>query len=127
MGAVASPDINVNLPGLKKLIVVADTQTGNNIYGAAGGGVYFYFNDSIDILTGPVYFFDRSHQPGGDRWQWTVQLDVDIWFKPPPPATAPAETPSPPTPAAPAAPDTTAVPGPVPETPPTAAPAAPGQ
>ncbi len=113
MGGIASPDINLDLPGLKKLSVVADLQTGNNIYGAAGGGVYFYFNDYIDILTGPVYFFDRTHQPGRDRWMWTVQLDVDIPLKgasspgAPPPASTPAEppaaTPPPPAPAGPPA------------------------
>lgn len=81
MGGIAAPDINVNLPGLKKLVVVADAQTGNNVYGAAGGGVYFYFNDLVDILTGPVYFLDRAAQPGGDRWLWTVQLDVDVTIR----------------------------------------------
>jgi hypothetical protein len=90
MGAISSPDINVNLPGLKKLIVVADVQSGKNIYGAAGGGVYFCFNDFVDILTGPVYFFDSAWQPGGKNWLWTVQLDVDIPFKAAPPAPAPA-------------------------------------
>lgn len=96
MGAIASPDIPVDLPGLKKLIVVADAQTGNNVYGAAGGGVYFYFNDYIDILTGPVYFFDATAQPGAKHWMWTVQLDVDIPIKPvPPAATPPALAPAP--------------------------------
>jgi hypothetical protein len=73
IGAVAGPDINVNLPGLKKLIVVADVQTGKNLYGAAGGGVSFYFNDNIAALTGPVYFLDRASQPGSANWMWTVQ------------------------------------------------------
>jgi hypothetical protein len=96
MGAIAAPDINLNLPGLKKLVLVADAQTGNNVYGAAGGGVYFYFNDLVDILTGPVYFFDRAAQPGMDRWLWTVQLDIDIPLKAAPPApAAPAASPTP--------------------------------
>jgi hypothetical protein len=86
IGALASPDIPVNLPGLKKLVVAADVQTGNNAYGAAGGGLYFYFTDTIDILTGPVYFFDGAAQPGKEHWMWTVQLDVDIPFKAAPPA-----------------------------------------
>jgi hypothetical protein len=102
MGALSGPDINVNLPGLKKLVIVADAQTGNNVYGAAGGGIYFYFNDLVDILTGPVYFFDRAAQPGGDRWLWTVQLDIDVTLKAPPPA-APA-APGPAAPPAPVAP-----------------------
>lgn len=81
MGGIASPDINVNLPGLKKMIVVADTQTGKNAFGAVGGGIYFYFTDAIDILTGPMYFFDKALQPGGSDFMWTVQLDVDISWK----------------------------------------------
>jgi hypothetical protein len=97
MGAIAAPDINVNLPGLKKLVVVADAQTGNNVYGAAGGGVYFYFSDLVDILTGPVYFFDRAAQPGLNRWLWTVQLDIDVTLKSPPPPPPPPEAPAPPT------------------------------
>jgi hypothetical protein len=105
MGALASPDINVNLPGLKKLIVVADVQSGKNIYGAAGGGVYFYFNDLIDILTGPVYFFDSALQPGGKNWMWTVQLDVDIPFKAAPPPPPPAAEPTAPAAPAPAVPN----------------------
>jgi len=119
MGALASPDVNVNLPGLKKLLVVADVQTGKNLYGAAGGGVYFYFNDFIDVLTGPVYFFDGASQPGGANWMWTVQLDVDIPLKATPPAAAPAGPPEPPAtqpavpPAAPAPPVERAAPAPV--------------
>jgi hypothetical protein len=115
MGAIASPDFPVDLPGLKKLIVVADAQTGNNVFGAAGGGVYFYFNDYVDILTGPVYFFDAAAQPGAKHWMWTVQLDIDIPIKPvpaaaTPPAPAPVlvpplpEPPASPAPAVPATP-----------------------
>lgn len=78
LGAIASPDINVNLPGLKKLIFVADVQTGKNVFGAAGPGLYLYFNDSVDLLTGPVFFFDQDLQPGHSSWMWTVQLDIDV-------------------------------------------------
>ena len=95
IGAITSPDIPVDLPGLRKLVVAADVQTGNNAFGAAGGGLYLYFTDTIDILTGPVYFFDAAGQPGGKHWMWTVQLDVDIPFKAAPPAPAPAATPAP--------------------------------
>ncbi|HJX54240.1 MAG TPA: hypothetical protein VJ801_15850 [Polyangia bacterium] len=119
IGAVASPDIPVDLPGLKKLLVVADAQTGNNIYGAVGGGLYLYFTDTIDILTGPVYFFDADMQPGGKHWMWTVQLDVDIPFKAAPPAPAPAAAAaSEPTLVAPAAPAPAAPPVPSPPAPP---------
>ncbi len=92
MGAACAPDINVNLPGLKKIVAVADVQTGKNVSGAVGGGLYFYFTDNIDILTGPVYFFDGPLQPGGKNWLWTVQLDIDAWFSKPP--APPAHEPS---------------------------------
>ncbi len=64
IGAVAAPDIALNMPGLKKIVPVADVQTGRNVFGAGGFGVYLYFNDDIDLLTGPVWFFDRALQPG---------------------------------------------------------------
>ncbi len=82
MGAVAAPDLAVNLPGLKKLVFVADVQTGKNVFGAGGVGVTLFFTDAIDLLTGPVWFFDRSLQPGGRDLLWTVQLDVDVpWLR----------------------------------------------
>lgn len=86
MGAISSPDININLPGLKKIIAVADVQTGKNVYGAGGFGLYFYFTDTIDLLTGPVFFFDDKLQPGGSSWLWTVQIDIDVTLFAPPPA-----------------------------------------
>ena len=94
MGAVAAPDINVNIPGLKKIVPVADIMTGKNAFGAAGGGLYFYFNDAIDLLTGPVFFFDKATQPGQRDFLWTVQLDIDVTlFAPKAAAPSPAEPP----------------------------------
>jgi hypothetical protein len=114
MGGVASPDINVNLPWLLKINFAADVQTGKNVFGAAGGGIGLYFTDKIDLLTGPVYFFDAGSQPGGRQWFWTVQLDVDLPLRSPAgagaaaapapvaaaPAPAAASTPAAPAPAA---------------------------
>lgn len=100
MGALASPDIVLDLPGLKKLIFVADIQTGNNVYGAGGFGVYFYFTDAIDLLTGPVFFFDADKQPGQQSWMWTVQLDVDVTLLAPKAAAPAAAEAAPATPAA---------------------------
>ena len=74
----ASPDINVGLKGLKKVLVVGDVQTGKNVFGAGGFGVELYFNDYIDLIVGPVFFIDKALQPGGKRTLWTTQLDVDI-------------------------------------------------
>jgi hypothetical protein len=64
----------------------ADVQTGKNLFGAAGGGLSFYFTDKIGLLTGPVYFFDPGSLPGGSRWMWSVQLDVDLPLRSPPAA-----------------------------------------
>jgi len=93
MGGFISPDININAPWLQKINVAGDVQTGKNAFGAVGGGLYFYFTDKIDLLTGPVYFLDSGSQPGGKQWFWTVQLDVDLPRVSPPPAAAPAPTP----------------------------------
>jgi hypothetical protein len=73
-----SPDIPVGVKGLKKLNLTADVQTGKNVLGAGGAGVYVYFTDTISLLTGPIFFFDKALQPGGRRMLWTFQLDVDI-------------------------------------------------
>jgi hypothetical protein len=76
--SATSPDINVGLKGLKKILFVGDVQTGKNIFGAGGAGVELYFNDYIDLIVGPVFFIDKALQPGGKRTLWTTQLDVDI-------------------------------------------------
>jgi hypothetical protein len=79
-GALAglfSPDIKVGVKGLKKINFTADVQTGKNVLGAGGAGVYVYFTDTISLLTGPVFFLDKALQPGGRRMLWTLQLDVD--------------------------------------------------
>jgi hypothetical protein len=52
--------------------------TGKNVLGAWGFGAYFYFTDTISLLTGPVFYLDKDLQPGGREFLWTVQLDVDI-------------------------------------------------
>ena len=76
-----SSDIPVGLTGLKKINLAADVQTGKNVLGAGGGGVYFYFNDYVDPLTGPVFFTDKALHPGGKSMIWTLQLDIDIPLK----------------------------------------------
>ncbi|HZY02956.1 MAG TPA: hypothetical protein VFF02_05610 [Anaeromyxobacteraceae bacterium] len=90
-GVLASwmgPDFKVGLTGLDKIVLAADVQTGKNVFGAAGGGVYLYFTPAIDLLMGPVFFFEKALQPGQASWLWTMQLDVDVDFsKPTPPKT----------------------------------------
>ena len=78
LAGIFSPAINVGVTGLKKIHFTADVQTGKNVLGAGGVGVYFYFTDTIALLTGPVWFFDKTLQPGGRGFLWTFQLDVDI-------------------------------------------------
>lgn len=80
LGAIASPDIQIGLKGLKKINFVADVQTGKNVLGAWGIGSYIYFADNVSLLTGPVIFLDKALQPGGSKFLWTLQLDIDISF-----------------------------------------------
>ncbi|MFN7985116.1 MAG: hypothetical protein U0Q11_25010 [Vicinamibacterales bacterium] len=74
----ASPDIKVDVTGLSKIVISADIQTGKNGFGGGGGGLTFYFNDYVALITGPVFFFDKNLQPGGQSMMWTTQIDVDI-------------------------------------------------
>ena len=73
-----SPDIPIGLIGLKKITLTADVQTGKNALGGGGFGAYFFFNDYVSLLVGPVFFTDKQLQPGGAGHLWTTQLDVDI-------------------------------------------------
>jgi hypothetical protein len=78
MIAAASPDLQIGLRGLRKLNVVGDVQTGKNVLGAWGFGTYVYFADNVSLLIGPVFFLDENLQPGGSKYMWTAQLDIDI-------------------------------------------------
>ncbi len=103
MAAWTSPDLVINAPGLNKIVFLADVQTGKNAFGAVGGGIGLYFTPAIDILTGPVFFFDSgatTQLPGPGisankpDWLWTVQLDIDFDLMPAKPAPAPAAEPA---------------------------------
>ena len=74
-----SPPIDV--PLIDKIMLTADVMTGENALGAWGGGVYFYITPTIDLLTGPVFFFDKTAAGAPDGWLWTLQLDIDLDFK----------------------------------------------
>ena len=78
MIGVGSPDINIGLRGLRKINFAADVQTGKNVLGAWGFGSYIYFADNVSLLVGPVFFFDKALQPGGQSRLWTAQIDIDI-------------------------------------------------
>jgi hypothetical protein len=79
MASWVSPDIKLDLPGLQKVIFLADVATGENWLGGVGGGIGFYFNPSVSLLTGPVFFLDQDYYKSvaGTDWLWTVQLDID--------------------------------------------------
>lgn len=78
MIGAGSPDIQIGLKGLKKINLVADAQTGKNVLGAWGFGSNVYFADNVSLLVGPVFFLDNNLQPGGSKYMWTAQLDIDI-------------------------------------------------
>jgi hypothetical protein len=65
---------------LDKIVFLADLATGDNWFGAIGGGIGLYFTPAIDILTGPVFFLDSDYYNAtyGTDWLWSVQLDVDF-------------------------------------------------
>jgi hypothetical protein len=68
----------IRAPKLEKVNLCWDVQSGKNVLGATGGGLYLYFTPSVDLLVGPVYFFDRDLQPGRSRWMWSMQFDADL-------------------------------------------------
>ncbi len=67
-----------DLPVIDKATLAWDIQTGKNALGATGAGVYLYVTPAVDLLTGPVFFFEDQLQPGGSKFMWTLQLDVDL-------------------------------------------------
>ena len=87
----------VETPGRKQIVVNGwhftggyDFATGKNWFGAAGVGIGLYFTPAIDVLTGPVWFFDTDGAKAlyGSSTLWSVQLDVDFDLRPRPPAPA---------------------------------------
>jgi len=76
MAGWLSPPIDV--PRIDKIVLAWDLQTGKNALGATGGGAYLYFTPAIDLLIGPVFFFEDELQPGASKSLWTAQLDVDL-------------------------------------------------
>jgi hypothetical protein len=70
----------IPFPAVDHINLAWDVQTGRNVLGATGGGVYVYFTPKVDLLMGPVFFFDEDLQPGGSSWLWSMQLDADLDF-----------------------------------------------
>jgi hypothetical protein len=76
MAGWLSPSIDV--PRIDKIVLAWDIQTGKNALGATGGGAYLYFTPAVDLLIGPVFFFENELLPAGSKSLWSVQLDVDL-------------------------------------------------
>jgi len=76
MAGWSSPAYDVAL--IDRVQLTWDVQSGKNVFGATGGGIYFYVSPTVDVLTGPVFFFDKDLQPGGSSWMWSMQVDVDV-------------------------------------------------
>ena len=75
MASYTSPDIEIGLPGLRKVVVVADYASGNNYFGGGGAGLAIYFTPAIDLITGPVWF---PRGAAATDFMWTFQIDVDV-------------------------------------------------
>lgn len=91
IGLYAPPITGIR--GIDHIQFAWDIQTGENGFGATGGGVYVNFTPAIDLLTGPVYFFDpyaaglvNGSNGRPNWWVWTLQLDIDWDLKAPQPA-----------------------------------------
>jgi hypothetical protein len=68
----------IDAPVIDRIHLTWDVQTGRNVLGATGGGAYVYVTPAVDVLMGPVFFFERELQPGGSSWMWSMQLDLDL-------------------------------------------------
>src|SRR5208283_3802146 len=78
MVAWASP--NIPCPLIDHLQIVWDMMSGDNFTGATGAGLDINFSPTIDLLTGPVYYFDHIAAGVPDPWMWTAQCDIDVDF-----------------------------------------------
>jgi len=58
-----------------KLVFAADWATGKNAIGGGGVGMYYYFTPAISLLTGPVWFTDKTLN---GSMKWTLQLDINF-------------------------------------------------
>lgn len=76
----ASPELEIGLPGLEKVVFLADLATGRNWLGGVAAAAALYFNPNVSLLTGPVFFLDSDLYDAtlGADFMWTAQLDVDI-------------------------------------------------
>ncbi|MBI4396065.1 MAG: hypothetical protein HY548_03150 [Elusimicrobia bacterium] len=58
-----------------KIIFAGDYASGDNALGGGGVGLYYFFNKNTSLLTGPVWFNEKTIN---GEWKWTTQLDVNF-------------------------------------------------
>lgn len=58
-----------------KWVFAADYQSGKNVLGASGAGLYYYFTPDISLLVGPTFFNDKALN---GSWRLSTQLDVNL-------------------------------------------------
>lgn len=58
-----------------KWVLCADYASGKNSIGGGGVALTYYFSPTIDVITGPVWFNDRSIN---GKWKWSVQIDCSL-------------------------------------------------
>lgn len=58
-----------------KIMLAADYASGNNSIGGGGVGLYYFFTKDVSLLSGPVWFNDRTLN---GKMKWTVQLDINL-------------------------------------------------
>jgi hypothetical protein len=58
-----------------RFAVALDYASGDNAFGAAAAGLYYYFTPNVNILTGPVWFNEEAIN---GKWKWTIQLDINM-------------------------------------------------
>ncbi|HET6466186.1 MAG TPA: hypothetical protein VLY20_03235 [Nitrospiria bacterium] len=58
-----------------KFTALADYASGQNFIGGWGVGLGINWTKDIDILTGPVFFNDKTIN---GKWKWSTQLDINF-------------------------------------------------
>jgi hypothetical protein len=80
MIAAGSPDIQIGLKGLKKINIVGDIQTGENVLGAWGFGTNAYFADNVSLLVGRCSSWTRTcSRVAPNTWGPRSSISISLW------------------------------------------------
>ncbi len=61
-----------------RLVFLADYASGKNIVGGGGFALSYFFTPTMDIITGPVWFSDKTLN---GKWKWSIQIDIGLDFR----------------------------------------------